>query len=282
MGKIEEPQKSEISKKRQERAEYYARKEKLVETEKTNYDKIIFVKGTGGFWIVGGHSAVILANKIGKELKIRVPLKRDTDFDFRFKEGKVAVKNLSYYKQMLVGSKIAKLVSDAEDTKVFELVRKVGTEEYELLANMKELRRQQLEKGILKSVSMPKSHMHITEALRVAFKTYSKYTDKNAKEVFGLKLMEEMRVAHKMFLLVCMNEVPLRAGLAKIRAALTRALAGVTQISELDIWTVEDAITVSGAIVETMHALDNEERLAEKMAMKLKEAKVNDDEAGKD
>ena len=276
-----EPQRTEISEKRKERAEYYARKEKLVETEKENYDKIIFLKGTGGFWIVGGHSAVILANKIGKELKIRVPLKRDTDFDFRFKEGKVAVKNLTYYRQVLVGSKMAKRASDTEEMKVFKLARKVGAEEYELLANMKELRRQQLEKEILKSVSMPKSHMHLTEALRVAFKTYSKYTDKNAKEVFGMKLMDEMRTAHKVFLLMCMNEIPLRAGLVKIRAALTRVLAGVTQMSELDIWTVEDATAVAGAVVEAMRAMEGEERMAEKMAAKLSEIKTGGDRTGK-
>lgn len=260
---------SEKTQKRKEREEYYVRKEKLVELEKKNYDRIIFLRATGGFWIVGGHSAVILANKIGKELKIRVPLKKDTDFDHRFKEGKVSVKNLDYYKRMLVGSKVATIVSEDGDMLVFELTRKIGNEEYELLANMKELRRQQLEKEILKTVPMPRSHMHMTEALRAAFRIYSKYTDKNAKEVFGLKLMDEMRTAHKIFLLMCMNEVPLKAGLEKIRASLTRALASVTQMAELDLWTVEDATAVSTAIVETKGSLEREEKMVVKLLDKL-------------
>lgn len=268
---------SERTQKRKEREEYYVRKEKLVELEKKNYNQIIFLKGTGGFWVVGGHSAVILANKIGKELKIRVPLKRDTDFDFRFKEGKVSVKNLDYYKRMLVGSKVATIVSEDGDMLVFELTRKIGNEEYELLANMKELRRQQLEKEILKSVPMPKSHMHLTEALRVAFKIYSKYTDKNAKEVFGAKLMDEMRTAHKIFLLVCMSEVPLKVGLEKIRASLARALASVTQMAELDIWTIEDVTVVSAAIIETMASLEREEKLAVKMLERVKMLEATSD-----
>lgn len=270
---------SEKTQKRKEREEYYARKEKLVELEKKNYDRIIFLKGTGGFWVVGGHSAVILANKIGKELKIRVPLKKDTDFDFRFKEGKIAVKNLAYYKRELVGSKMAKLESETEEMMTFKLARKVGPEEYELLANMKELRRQQLEKEILKSVPMPRSHMHLTEALRVAFKTYSKYTDKNAKEVFGAKLMDEMRTAHKIFLLLCMGEVPLKAGLEKIRASLTRALASVTQMAELEIWTVEDATAVSAVIVETKMNLEREEKVAIKLLERAKALEVPNGEA---
>ena len=265
-----ESPKSEMSEKRKERAEYYTRKEKLVAIEKENYDKIIFVKGTGGFWIVGGHSAVILANKIGKELKIRVPLKKDTDFDFRFKEGKVAVKNLPYYKRELVGGKMATIASEDDDFVVFELKRKVGKEEYEILAQAKELRRQQLEKEILKSVPMPRSHLHMTEALRVAFRTYSKYTDKNAKEVFGAKLMDEIRVADKIFLLVCMGEIPLKSGLEKIRVELTRALASVTQMAELDLWTIEDAIAVSAAIAETKMSLEREEVVAMKLMEKLK------------
>lgn len=109
----------------------------------------------------------------------------------------------------------------------------------------------------------------MTEALRAAFRIYSKYTDKNAKEVFGLKLMDEMRTAHKIFLLMCMNEVPLKAGLEKIRASLTRALASVTQMAELDLWTVEDATAVSTAIVETKGSLEREEKMVVKLLDKL-------------
>jgi len=229
---------------------------------------------------VGGHSAVILANKIGKELKIRVPLKRDTDFDFRFKEGKVSVKNLAYYRRELTGSMPATVASEDENFVVFELKREVGAEEYALLAQAKELRRQQLEKEILKSVPMPRSHLHLTEALRVAFRTYSKYTDKNAKEVFGVKLMDEMRVADKVFLLICMNEVPLKSGLTKIRAELTRALASVTQMAELDLWTVEDATAVSTAIVESKLSLEREEMMVVKLMSKMKaEAEARREEA---
>ncbi|MBR3232719.1 hypothetical protein IKF74_00295 [Candidatus Saccharibacteria bacterium] len=265
-----EPKNSEIKQRREEREKYYQRKEKLVELEKQNFDRIIFLRATGGFWVVCGHSAVILANKIGKELKIRVPLKRDTDFSDRFKEGKISVKNLDYYKRELVGGKMATILSEDKDFVVFKLKKKVGAKEYELLAQAKELRRQQFEKEILKTVPMPRSHLRLTEALRTAFRTYNKYTDKGAKEVFGLKLMDELRTAHKVFLLVCMNELPLEAGLKKIDGELTRALAGVTQMVELDIWTIEDAMAVATAIVESKTSLRDEQRMVKKLLAKLR------------
>ena len=54
--------------KTKEREAYYVRKEKLTAFEQKNYDKIVFMRGMGGFWIVTGHSAVILANKVGPAL----------------------------------------------------------------------------------------------------------------------------------------------------------------------------------------------------------------------
>ena len=267
--------------KRLEREKYYLRKEKLFELEKQNYSRIIFVKATGGFWVVGGHSAVILANKLAKELKIRVPLKRDTDFSTRFKEGKVSVKNLGYYKRELVDGKLATIEKETSEWLIFKLKKRVLVKEYELLAKMKELRRQQLEQEILKTVPMPKSHMHLTDALRTAFRAYGKYTDKNAKDVFGAKLMDELRTAHKVFLLTCMSELPLEAGLKKINEELTRALAGVVQIAELDLWTIEDVATVATSIVEAKASLSAEEKMVNKLLAKLRTEEFLNGEAEK-
>ena len=94
---------------KEERKEYRKRKAELLEMEKGNFTKIIFMKGTKGFWISGGHSAVMLANKYGKDLGMRVPLKRDTDYDSVFKEGKIATKSLDYYKRQLVGPGVAEI-----------------------------------------------------------------------------------------------------------------------------------------------------------------------------
>lgn len=260
----------EVKRKHDEREKYYRRKEKLVELEKKNFDKVIFTKATGGFWVVVGHSAVILTNLLGKEAKVRVPLKRDTDFAYRFKEGKVSVKNFEYYRKWIIGGNLATLANKKEDSVVFKLKKKLSEEEYTLLAQARELQRQQFEHDVLKAITMPQSHANLTSALRVAFRMYSKYTEKSAKEVFGLKLVEEIRMAHKIFLLVCMEELPFDTGLKKIREILTRALAGTTQMVELDLWTIEDTMAMATAIVQTKMSLEREEKMVKKLLAKIR------------
>lgn len=260
------------SEKRKEREEYYTRKEKLVEMERENYDKIMFMRGTGGFWIAAGHSAVILTNKVAPDLKIRVPLRKDTDYDFRFKEGVISVKNLDFYRAALKDSLYTKLESNGKDLVTFALKKKVGKEEYELLANMKELRRQQLEKETLKAVTMPKTHARLTELMRMTYKIYNRHTDKLARTVFVNKLVDELRVAQKVFILLCMEEVPLEQGVEEVRKNLVRAQASATQILELDVWSVEDVTVVMSAIIETRLALVREEEAVKKLRLKMKRA----------
>ena len=259
----------ESENKRKEREEYYLRKAKLQELEKGNYGKIIFMKGTGKFWVVCGHSAVILANKIGQELKMRIPLKSDTDFNFRFKEGKVSVANLDYYKTQLAKVKDLKLETENGEFCVFKFKKNLPETEYEILAQTKELKKKQLEELTLKSITMPKTHMVLTDLVRVAFKIYEKYTEKDAKEIFGKRLMDELRSAHKVFLLICVEEMPIDDGVDKVCKYLLRAQMSVTQMAGLSLWNIEDATSVSKAIVETRLCIVREKAQAEKLLEKL-------------
>ncbi|MBR2587169.1 hypothetical protein IKE71_02220 [Candidatus Saccharibacteria bacterium] len=248
--------------KRKERKEYFERKEKVQEQEKGNFDRIIFIRGTGGFWVVIGHSAVILANKIGKDLKMRVPLRNDSDYDFKSKEGKISIRNLEFYKKKLLESGLVTEKRGTSDIYELQLVKPISPTEFEVLAQAKELKKKQLEEEVLKSVPMPKTHANITEVVRAALKIYSKYTNKDAKEIFGSKVMNELRSAQKVLLMTCLEDLPFAFGLQKIKTYLSHAQAGVMQMMELGIWNVEDAAAIATGIIETRTSLEREEKQA--------------------
>ena len=265
MPKVETKTPAKTSAKAKERSDYYVRKEKLVALEEKNYDKIMFVRGMGGFWVVIGHSAVILANRVAPALKIRVPLKKDTDYRFKSKEGIVSVKNLGFYKTALADSSLTKLKSETKDLLTFGLKEKLNAETYKVILHEQEIKRQQIANSILKSVPMPKTHMRLVDTMKLAHKLYTEQSDVFCREIFADKMMDELRTAGKIFILVCRENLPFETGVNEIEKKLNYAAASLAQISEMELWNVEKCMSLAGLIAETLTELAAERQMIEKM-----------------
>lgn len=248
-----------------ERAEFYVRKEKLIAGEKDNFGKIVFMRGMGGFWVVMGHSAVILANKVGPAMKIRVPLKKDTDYRFKSKEGVVAVRNLAFYKTTLADSSLTKLKAETKDFVTFELKEKLTAEVYDILLHEQEIKRQQIANSIVRSVPMPKTNMKLKDALKLGYKMYCEYSDTFCREMFAGKLVDELRAADKIFILVCRDNLPFEAGMDEVEKSLNRAAASLMQVSEMGLWNTEKCASLAGLIVEALAEMAGERKMVERM-----------------
>lgn len=257
--------KTTVTAKAKEREQYYVRKEKLVALEAKNYSKIVFMRGMGGFWVVLGHSAVILANKVGPAMKMRVPLKKDTDYRFKSKEGVIAVKNLGFYKTALKDSSLTKLKTETEDALTFELKEKMTAELYDLVLHEQEIKRQQIANSILKAVPMPKTNMRLNDTMKLGYKLYCEYSDTFCREVFAGKLMDELRVANKVFVLACRDTLPFEVAMNEVEKNLNRAAASLALISEMGLWNTEKCMSLAGLIAETLAELAAERKMVEKM-----------------
>ncbi|MBQ6605972.1 hypothetical protein IJH66_03315 [Candidatus Saccharibacteria bacterium] len=240
-----------------EKKAYLERKKKLFEFEKTNYGKIVFLRGTKGYWLVGGHSAIILVNKIAPEIKVRMALKRDTDFDIKFKEGVINLKNLGFYKERLDNSVYLERGEETEDYFFYKLKTRISEKEFDLLFRSKEIQRQKLQSMIEKSVPMPKLMRKMNDVLKLAYRIYLKRTDATRKNVIVPNLLEDIRIAHKTMLLVVRAEIDKREGLRKVRTRLELAMCDLIQIMELEVWTVEDCTMMAVMIIETKRVAEN-------------------------
>ena len=250
------PKRAETQEDRAEKKAYLLRKKKLFEFEKTNYGKIVFLRGTKGYYLVGGHSAIVLVNKIAPELKIRVALKRDTDFDIKFKEGVINLKNLGFYKEKLDNSVYLERGEETEDYFSYKLKEEISEKEFDLLYRSKEIRRQKLQNLIEKSVPMPKLNRKMTEVLKTAYRIYLKRTDAMKRGVIAPNFLEDIRVAHKIMLMVFRGQIVKEEGRRKMKGRLEMAMCDLVQIMELEVWTVEDCTVLAVMIVEVEMMID--------------------------
>lgn len=236
---------------RNEKEIYIQRKKNLLEKEADNFERVVFLKGTKGFYAVVGHSAVILANKIAPELKMRVLLRRDSDYGVKSKEGIITIKNVGYYKEKFKNSVYIEFEKEDDACISFKLKQKISAEEYALLARSKEIKRQKLENEIVKAVPMPKLNMLLTEVLTMTYRFYRKHSDVMSRRFILDTVSEEVRYAHKVFLAICREEHSKQEGLKKIDATLSQLLCDMVQVIALDVWSVEDCSALSLKIVDT-------------------------------
>ncbi|MBQ7802569.1 hypothetical protein IJ380_01760 [Candidatus Saccharibacteria bacterium] len=244
----------------EEKKAYLKRKERLIEFEKTNFDRIVFLKATRGFFVVGGNSAILLVHKIAPELKMRVLVRRDDDYDVRFENGIVSAKNLDYYKRELAKSVYLLPPVEEENSLVFPFRKKVTKTEFNLLKKSKEIKKKGLERRILKSVPFPNLHIALSDLLSLVYRLYVKNTDKLAKEFVVARFLNEIREADKVLLLICREEYDIRKGFSRISTSLNLALCDLDQILSLEIWSVENCTAVSGAILNVFDELELERK----------------------
>ena len=241
-----------------ERRLYFARKRKLYEFEKTNNSKIVFIRGTKGFWITGGHSAVIFANKIAKELNLRVNLKNDSDFDLKFKEGLFAVKNVEFYREVLKRSIYLEPGEFKEDSFSFKLKEPVSEAELGVLLETKEIIRKKLKAEIEKMLPLPKASVTLKDILRLTYSLYRKTPEPRAREIILTDYVKVIQKADFYMRLITRENLELEAGVKKIKSNLEVALCMLLQILDLEIWNPEKVGVLSTLIVEANLAMDLE------------------------
>ena len=246
---------------RVEKLQYLERKKKLFELEEKNYNRIILMRGTRGFWVFGGHSAVLLAYKLAPELKIRVGIKRDTDFDYKFHEGIVAISNVEFYVDTLKKSMFVKSSRKTKDAYYFTLKEQISEAEYKLLSRSPELKRQKLANMIIKSHPMPQVNMKVEDVLRTSARLYKKYPDPVARELLTRRLFEQVRMAHKIILMIAREEMDKKSGLNKSREILSRVMCDIAQVAALEYWSVGDCTAISAQIINALNAIDVEKKM---------------------
>ncbi|MBQ6127375.1 hypothetical protein IJI69_01630 [Candidatus Saccharibacteria bacterium] len=141
---------------------YYATKDKAIQFEKTNYDKIVFFRGTDGHFVAGDHSALILYYLVLPKIKKSLTFRKDNEYhsgETRFRYGFVSIKNVdNYVKKISELPFIKGGYARTEDRIIFTLEEPISKSKIEELANTEELMRDKLMGAISNPSAMPKTY----------------------------------------------------------------------------------------------------------------------------
>lgn len=259
---------------RADKNEYLKRKQKMLEFEAKNYDKIMFFRGTQGYFMAGGHSAVLLAYKIAPELKLRPRMKLDADYGKKFKEGVISVKQIDFYRQRLSESSYLEFVKQTQDALVFRFKQPITEEEYDLLENTESIARQKLLDMVAKTSPFPKLYVRLVSVAETTYRLHHKHPDKIAMDYITSDIAGMGRRALETYLEMARGECTELDGLKEISSLTSKMSIKMVLVSEMKLWTREECARAADEIVGAMGCAEGILR----NRSRLRRAKTNNDD----
>ena len=240
--------------------DFLTRKRKAVEFEKTNYHVVGFMRALDGYWIAGGHSAVILKYLISPDVKRQTALKKDQEYKVFFKEGICAIRNKDAWIRAMSESKyLGEIVENKDGTGFyFPLKEEMPHEQYELLAKTEEIHREQLLNLISSSALLPKTRQSLRELVKISYAGASTRSNSAERELMTYRVIDFAHDAFDAFLIACKDKELFDEMLDKTVDYIKAIQRELYILDAANIWSVSESRNLSFVCTRTLTKLADE------------------------
>lgn len=208
----------------QEKAEYYVRKQRVLDREEKNYTKIIFFRSNGNWWKICGNSVLYFDKLVRGRIPGTFNLMIDSDSGSKSKDGIINIKNIELTIESIkdkLGMKESKLSDkEKENRREILLGRKVTIEELKGLRQESKQQRAAIEKMITPDTTMNELKREVMELVRRT-REVVKRLDASLQRQLGDPLMQ---AATDMVIKICYS--------ASGRISELEALSGIIEAVE--------------------------------------------------
>lgn len=245
-----------------EKKRYYAAKDKAIEFEKTNYDKIVFFRGTDDHFIACDHSALIFYYLVLPRINKSLTFRKDNDNSSnRFTYGSLSIRSIQKY---------AKLTSEldfikdsyvlTDDRLLFELKQPVDKTLMEELAHTEDIKREKLANSIFNSAAMPITYRAIRKLNSETYLMVSRRCDTVARE---LRTSILDKLAHDVlidFINGCRDKKNFDAKMDRVAEKLVRIQIEILAVEASGVWSMSQVHRLAYAATNALTHLQTERK----------------------
>lgn len=251
-------------------------KKRAFEMEKGNNDKLIVFIAKGGWYKMGGRSALIYYHTLAKRLGLKPQLNPDTDFFSKFKEGIVSIRDIDTLRKNLWKLKISKntkLSTENGELVVFDLGYKISEEDFEIMMKSEETRKKKINKMILPKVVMPQAHAE-SLALSKALYSHCRKMNKVDRELFSTEIFGHIRRIYTAIHYVSKGVGNEQKILREAGAEVVKLKCMINMMGELSVWSLD-------ACLRMMESATKIETLIWSRMAKMEKGKDENEQSGK-
>ncbi|MBQ6394521.1 hypothetical protein IJH97_02095 [Candidatus Saccharibacteria bacterium] len=246
-------------------ARYEQMKERVLEFEKNNYDRLVVLRSKNGWWKMCGHSALLYYYHIAPRMNnVHPKLQIDTDFKHKSLEGIVSIKSLETLQKRLRELKIYPKEMH-EEYATFPLGYKVSDDELKRFMHSEEERRKMINQIVIPKQLFPDIYKRLI-VVEKEMRNIVRQMQPQDREIYGLDEMRELRDILTLYMRMANGQVDVIKGLRKLAEDMQIALYHLQVILELELLETKRGLRLSRGMVEVR-------RIALAEMRKLEEAK---------
>ena len=251
---------AKAAKGRVEKVRYEAIKSHVYEWESHNYDKLILFKsrGEGGWYKMGGNSAIIYHYEIAPKLGRKSNLNIDLDYFSKFSNGVVSIRGIETLTKELETIGVKMIENKNDDVIIFKLKTRLSKQQIEVLLGIEEEKIKQINRLVLpKGPTNPDLYRQLRDLLKRLCELCRKAGAPD-RDIFMTEMARRSKLMMEGYFALAQG----RKDVGKVKKELVAhaeiLLVDMQMISDLRIISPNDGARLSAILVKI-------ERLVEKM-----------------
>lgn len=241
---------------------YAENKNSLLEFEKTNYNYLVLISSTHGFYKMFGHSALFYAENIAPKLKLEATLRADHDFCIKSDTGATSIKNLENLTENLKTLNIVRLKTKNKtgDFIVYKLPWIFTADQVEKLKENNQLKIAKFNHLALVEDSTPVLFVQLTELLKTTYENTRTMPGPIERKIFGESMLLSIKNATIAYIKYGNGKINYKTTISTIKAELENLKYHLKIVADLKIWGPKTYQRIGEHIVKIARIIELEEK----------------------
>lgn len=248
-------------------------KKKVFEFEKRNRSRIVVFASTGGWYKIGGRSALFYYYDVAPRLGETPKLQSDRDFYSRFENGVISIRDLEKLSKKLsiLGITMDKDHSSAKMI-VYNLSKAYTEEDIARLQDVEQVKHEEYNKIIGLKDAWPKYYTILRQTFKRVYEFVRK-SDTTMRDAVGVKMVDNMAEAIELYYKYTREDIDRVAFLSQSEYRIQLVIDGITMLTELQVAPLDFSIRLCKDLADAMASLRKEHAIARKSLMEAKQNK---------
>lgn len=218
---------------------YNENKALVMKFEESNFERLVFLRSTGGFYKLVGHSAIFYNFSIAPKLNLRSSLRPDGDFEDKSEHGIVSVRDVTRIGEKLKTLKIKPMrtKNKSGDILMYKIPWKYTEKQLEEYINDNAYQIQKFNHVVMVENAFPTLYLVIDELVKAIYENVRKMPGPIERETLGYDLIRIAVKMKRIYIEISNGRLNEMDGLNGIREALNFLKSQTKVIADLKIWT---------------------------------------------
>lgn len=240
---------------------YFEYKKKLMELEKENRDKLMFLRSTKGFYKLFGNSLYFYAFDIAPKLNVDVKVLSDGDYDEKSEIGVASVRDLAEIEKQLRTLQIKKIATrdKSGNIVIYKLPWNYSDADIRRFTEQNTYEVYKYNHVIIAEDIIPVLYVNLNELMKICYENVRRL-EPIARDSLGIYIIKILAEMIRVYIEMANGRINEMAGLDEIGNRLNLIKYQVKIIADLKLWNARTYARIGDGMIKIQGIIDLQKR----------------------